>query len=321
MTMNNSDILFLYDAKLTNPNGDADDENRPRMDYERSINLVSDVRLKRYVRDYLENKGHEIFVAKVEDQTLNATNRLKSLFEKYEGNVNLNKITVEQRDWMLDQLIDVRLFGATMPIKSQEQGNKGSSMTLTGPVQFNWGYSLNKVSLVESSTITSHFSSEESNERGAMGKDYRVYYSFIAFHGVISASRAKHTRLKEEDIYLLDEAMIRAIPLLATRSKVGQQPRLYLRVEYNSDQFILGDLRDYIRLEEQEALRSVSEVRLIIDDLVEKLVKVNEQINTIHLWQDQYLTIVHDGKQGSLDSLLPEQLQVKCKPVKGAVHV
>lgn len=316
--MNNSDILFLYDAKLTNPNGDADDENRPRMDYERSLNLVSDVRLKRYIRDYLENKGYDIFVAKVEDQTLNATKRLERLFENYDGKVSLNKITPEQKDWMLDQLIDVRMFGATMPIKSQE--GKGSSMVFTGPVQFNWGYSLNKVSLVESSTITSHFSSEESNERGSMGKDYRLYYSLIAFHGLISAGRAKHTRMKEEDVSLLDEAMIRSIPLLATRSKVGQYPRLYLRVEYNSDHFILGDLRDYIKLEEQEGLRSISEVVLHIDALVEKLSAVINQIGTIHLWQDQHLQLVYNGQQGTFESLLPAPLQEICQPIEGAVH-
>jgi CRISPR-associated protein Csh2 len=51
--INNSDILFIYDAKLCNPNGDPDDENKPRMDYDTQTNLVSDVRLKRYLRDYL----------------------------------------------------------------------------------------------------------------------------------------------------------------------------------------------------------------------------------------------------------------------------
>ena len=56
--MNNSEILFLYDAKLTNPNGDPDEENRPRMDYERGTNLVSDLRLKRYIRDYLADQGY-----------------------------------------------------------------------------------------------------------------------------------------------------------------------------------------------------------------------------------------------------------------------
>ena len=61
--LNNSDILFLYDAKLCNPNGDPDDENKPRMDYERNVNLVSDVRLKRYIRDYFQWTGQEVFVA------------------------------------------------------------------------------------------------------------------------------------------------------------------------------------------------------------------------------------------------------------------
>ena len=60
---NNSEILFLYDAKMCNPNGDMDDENKPRMDYDTSTNLVSDVRLKRYIRDYFENVlNKEIFV-------------------------------------------------------------------------------------------------------------------------------------------------------------------------------------------------------------------------------------------------------------------
>jgi len=56
----NSDILFIYDAKLCNPNGDPDDENKPRMDYDTHRNLVSDVRLKRYIRDYLLNQGEDI---------------------------------------------------------------------------------------------------------------------------------------------------------------------------------------------------------------------------------------------------------------------
>ena len=60
---NNSEILFLYDAKMCNPNGDMDDENKPRMDYDTSSNLVSDVRLKRYIRDYFEKDlKKDIFV-------------------------------------------------------------------------------------------------------------------------------------------------------------------------------------------------------------------------------------------------------------------
>ena len=124
----NSDILFLYDAKLCNPNGDPDDENKPRMDYERSINLVSDVRLKRYIRDYFQWKGLEIFVAKQDDKAVTATDRIKELLksDKIKG------LSAEQMEDLLNRLIDVRLFGATMPLKSEE--GKGTEVTIRIPV-------------------------------------------------------------------------------------------------------------------------------------------------------------------------------------------
>ncbi|KXG09892.1 hypothetical protein AT864_01851 [Anoxybacillus sp. P3H1B] len=306
--MNNSDMLFLYDAKLTNPNGDIDEENRPRMDYERSVNLVSDVRLKRYLRDYFEQIGKEIFVGKVDGETVNATERIKHLFDKFEGKVNVNKLSKEQQDWMLDQLIDVRLFGATMPLKSED---KGSSMTFIGPIQFNWGYSLNKVTLVESTSITSHFGSDNKNDGGNIGKDYRVYYSFLAFHGIVSGHRATHTRLAEDDVRLLDQAMVKAIPLSATRSKVGQYPRLYMRVEYTSPEFVAGDLRDLISLTETEGLRSISEVELRIDALVNRLLEINDEIAHVYYWQDSNLLLSYEGQKGQLADLLPNDVAGK----------
>lgn len=81
----NSEILFTYDAKLCNPNGDPDEENRPRMDWEKEINLVSDVRVKRYIRDYLEDIGQKIYVRKIEgksekpEKVLDATAKEKIL--------------------------------------------------------------------------------------------------------------------------------------------------------------------------------------------------------------------------------------------------
>lgn len=311
--MNNSDILFLYDAKLTNPNGDIDEENRPRMDYERSLNLVSDVRLKRYIRDYLEQLGYDIFVGKVDGNTVNATKRIEELFKNYEGKVkNKKKLSEEEQNWMLDQLIDVRLFGATMPIQSED---KGGSMAFTGPVQFNWGYSLNKVNLVESASITSHFGSSSDSDGGNIGKDYRVYYSFLAFHGVISGHRAKHTRLKDEDVELLDQAMVKSIPLSATRSKVGQYPRFYLRVEYNSNEFIAGDLRDLVELNRKEGLRSISELELVVDPLINKLLEIREEITNLHIWQDSNLIMNFEGEKGLFTDVLPVELKERVVPV------
>jgi CRISPR-associated protein Csh2 len=72
MSVRDGDILFLYDAKLTNPNGDPDDENRPRMDEVTGRNLVSDVRLKRYLRDYWLNGGEDIWVRRTEQEETTA---------------------------------------------------------------------------------------------------------------------------------------------------------------------------------------------------------------------------------------------------------
>lgn len=313
--MNNSEILFLYDAKLCNPNGDPDDENRPRMDYETGKNLVSDLRLKRYIRDYLAENEYEIFVSKPEDKSVTATQRLEIFFKDKKGNKKIDISSKENKDLILDSLIDIRLFGATLPIKGEEKGMSGN---FTGPVQFNWGYSLNKVQLVDSSGITSHFSSKASKEQGAMGKDYRIYYSLLAFHGIISAKRGVKTNLKEEDIKLLDGSLVNAIPLMATRSKVGQYPRLFLRVEYIDDETFIGDFRDYIEIknDEKELIRNISDYQLNIGKLVEILETNKERIESIHLWENNTLKLTDGDKEGTFKTLLTDELKKKIKAIK-----
>lgn len=269
--MNNSEILFLYDAKFANPNGDPDEENRPRMDSERDINLVSDLRLKRYIRDYLFDMGYDIFVRKLDDKSVTAEKRMEE-FKNF------------SEDQILEKLIDVRMFGATMPIK-------GDNKAYIGPVQFNWGYSLNKVELLEAS-ITSHFSTNEKAQQGTMGKDFRVKYSLIAFSGVVSGKRAAKTKLTDEDLKLLDESMKHAIPNQATRSKIGQYPRLYIRVEYIDSETIIGDFRNLISLEEKvESIRDIKECTLDISKLVDVLKKNKDKIKNIYYFADENLEL------------------------------
>jgi len=282
---NNHEVLFIYDAKMCNPNGDPDNENKPRMDYDREMNLVSDLRLKRYIRDYVERfKDKTIFVCKIADKVVNATERLNKLAES-RGVAKIGDLSDKD---LLSELCDVRMFGATMPIKGEKGG---SSRTFTGPVQFNWGYSLNPVSLCESNGITSHFSSESEKTAGAMGKDYRVDYSLIAFHGIISAKRAGHTNLTDEDVTLLDEAMIKSIPLMATRSKIGQYPRLYLRIEYNSPEFFIGDLRKYVDRLENPSIRFVEDYTLNMARLKKMLEDNRERIGKVYWWKDDDLKV------------------------------
>jgi len=274
----NSEILFLYDAKMTNPNGDMDNENKPRMDYDTDTNLVSDVRLKRYLRDYFETAlNKEIFVT---EKATKAEERAKQLKDA----------KLEYTD-----LIDVRLFGAVFAAS-------GANTHLTGPVQFNWGYSLNPVEINESSTITSSFSSGE-----GVGKDFRVKYSLIAFSGGINANTTESTLLTEDDLSLFDKAMIKAIPFNRTRSKIGQTPRLYLRVQADNNQTILNDLREFIslnyKIDNKYAVRTVKEFSVDISKLIEYL--KDKPIEKIIYWKDEELDIPlwSDFQKFNLESL------------------
>ncbi|HNQ43036.1 MAG TPA: type I-B CRISPR-associated protein Cas7/Csh2 [Candidatus Cloacimonadota bacterium] len=271
MINSNSEILFLYDAQMCNPNGDMDNENKPRMDYDTSTNLVSDVRLKRYVRDYLESiKGKEIFItAKAKD----AKERNKQ---------------IKDDKLIHTDLIDVRMFGAVTAEDKREEGH------YTGPVQFNWGYSLHPVEMVDSSTITSSFSSGQ-----GIGKDYRIHYSLLAFSGSINANAAQSTKLSDDDLSLFDEAILKAIPLARTRSKIGQYPRLYLRIELKSKDQFLKDLRPMIRIigkssvvaENLRLIRKPDDYKLDISKLAKYLDANQDKINKIHCFRDDQLEI------------------------------
>jgi CRISPR-associated protein Csh2 len=256
----NSEILFLYEAKLTNPNGDPDDENRPRMDPKTRRNLVSDVRLKRYFRDYAASKLGEdhVWVVKPGGRTVDATERFDQ-FGRDPGRV-------------LSECIDARLFGATFPLKPEEAGRKkGQSIAYTGPVQFSWGISLHPVDLVDSRSITSEFSGAQAGY-GTIGKDYRVYYSLIAFYGAVSARRARDTGATEEDLMRLDDWLWDALVTeTVTRSKIGQRPLLYLRAEYGRPEDMMGDLRRFIAVDWDEPVRDISNVRPELSGLASRL--------------------------------------------------
>lgn len=258
--MNNSEILFIYDAKQTNPNGDMDNQNKPRMDYDRMVNLSSDVRLKRYIRDYLqEYENEELFITSEAENSKDRGEQLK-------------KLKKEHKD-----LIDVRLFGAVF-------AESGANTHLTGAVQFTWGYSLNKVELEETKTITSSFGSGE-----GIGKDYRVKYSLLAYSGSLNAKIGEKSNLTEKDVKLFDKAMINAIPACRTRSKTGQTPRLYLRVEMKDNKSFLKDLREYLFLEYKEDLYDIKDIELCIGGLKEYLDKNKEKIETVYYYIDDMI--------------------------------
>ncbi len=304
----NAEILFIYDAKLTNPNGDPDDENRPRMDPFTRRALVSDVRLKRYLRDYWIDRGYDVWVRTREDGShVDATTReqdLRSIYAQETGQQQQRqkggtRSDEEYKQWFLRRLVDVRLFGATLPIKGGD-GSRGLSEQYTGPVQFSWGYSLHPVELNPSNSITSTFAGRggEKGEYGTIGKDWRLLYALIAFWGHVAAQRARLTEMTASDLELLEDGLLHALSSEATtRSKIGQTPRLYLRVDWTDRAPSFGDPRDGLRLlPAQEDLpverwRSVDEFILDLQPLVERLARYKEQIAAIRYWRHDELKV------------------------------
>lgn len=305
---NNSDFLFIYEAINCNPNGDPDQENKPRMDYETQTNLVTDTRLKRYIRDYFMNEGKEVFVSMAErkkvnpDQKLEFTiNRLlteQDLVETYfDGNDEMRKsfddIIKEKKekegvfkalqnkknralnDFILDKIVketflDIRLFGSAFAVG-------GFTHAYTGPVQINWGYSLNKVYQIDSDSIVTIMNDDSST----FGKDYRVHYSLLAFHGVVNKYSAKQTGLTEKDLEEFRNGIWQAIPSLPTRSKLNQYPKLYLEIVYNDgyNNGHFGDLRDLIHCSPKDEIAGYKKVRKFRDLKIE-LSKLESLINS-----------------------------------------
>lgn len=275
---NNSDFLFLYEAIQCNPNGDIDQENKPRMDYDNKINLVSDVRVKRYVRDYLKTTGTEIFVDMEGENKVSPDSKLTAVLERLLADSDELKTVFADRPDLAEKFKEVEKKAAAKTAKDlikAMQANKdsgevnrhllaylvkqkfidirffgsafaigGFTKSYIGPIQLNWGYSLHKVELMESNSIVTIMNDGSST----IGKDYRVHYSLLAFSGTVNKYAAVGTGLTEEDLGQFRKALWEAIPAMPTRSKLNQYPKLYVEVVYNNgfNNGHFGDLRQYV---------------------------------------------------------------------------
>ena len=83
ITGTNSDFLFIYEGQKTNPNGDPDMENKPRMDYDTKTNLVTDLRVKRNIREYVKDSGNQIFVDTLSDRKVTTDTMLNHIIEDF----------------------------------------------------------------------------------------------------------------------------------------------------------------------------------------------------------------------------------------------
>lgn len=269
------EILFVYDVSYNNPNGDPLDENKPRIDYNTGYNIVTDVRLKRTIRDYLLHyKNLDIFVKEERKPDGNLVAREEKIEE-------LTQDSEKIRDELIRRFIDIRLFGCTIAVKK-------NTIILTGPAQFKFGRSLHKVDLqyIKGTTV---MPSGEGKTQGTLTAKYILPYSLISFYGVINEKTAETQKLNltYEDINLLFEAMWNGINFLNTTSKIGHRSILLLSIFYKSNTlFQIGSLDDLIYIESEksdEEIRTINDYYIKIEKLLRKIENHKDKIDIIKI--------------------------------------
>ena len=305
---NRMEILFLYETKDCNPNGDPLDENKPRTDPETGVATVTDVRIKRTVRDYLfQTKDLEILVRDTEDEQgylKDGKGRCDDFLEEA-GVTQADTITdmvSKVRDTILGHCIDARLFGATLPV---EFGRKKSSIRLTGPVQFSgFNRSLHRVSpqLIQG---TAGFASRKNATQKSFREDHMLPYALISAYGIVNEIAAKTTELSEDDVSLLLEGLWKGTESLISRSKMGHQPLLLLVISYANGRR-LGDLSGRISLtseKEDIAIRAIDDYEINITQLLDGLSELKDDIEGLEIVQDSRLKLRDGDSEGDFISL------------------
>lgn len=221
---NRYEFVILFDVENGNPNGDPDAGNMPRLDPESGLGLVTDVCLKRKIRNYVqtvkeEEKGFKIYIK--EDVPLNRSDR-EACREMGIDETEDKKVTEalkklkksdpdvdgKLRDYMCENFYDIRTFGAVMTTFVKASLNCGQ---VRGPVQFGFARSIDPIFSQEVSITRVAITTEKDaeNKNTEMGRKSVVPYGLYRAEGYISANLArKVTGFSEEDLALLWEAII-----------------------------------------------------------------------------------------------------------------
>ena len=258
------ELLLLFDVCNGNPNGDPDADNAPRTDPETGHGLVTDVCIKRKIRNFVtltrnNTPPDEIYV---KERGILADEQRKAYIKNgLEASSSANKVA---HDWMCANYYDIRSFGAVMTTgKTKEGAEEGKAAKgkekmwncgqVRGPVQFGFAQSIDPVSsashtitrtaLTNSGDTKRESTMEDGEEKagsGQIGRKHGIAYGLYVMHGFISPFLAQDTKFTERDLGLLLEAMTnmfeqdrsaargematRALLLFEHESKLGNAP-------------------------------------------------------------------------------------------------
>ena len=258
---NRYDFVFLFDVKDGNPNGDPDQVNLPRADAEDQHGLVTDVCIKRKVRNYVQLKHdlkapYDIFIRQRD------INSEDSYLNKIIGKTPGDTASVKRKK-LCDDCYDIRTFGAVLSTGEKESGSESveeddgevgktkkqkkdkvrGAGTVRGPVQFTFARSEDRIYQAEHSITRCCVTTEnEKNEQAkkdrefatTFGRKATVPYALYRMHGFISVFDAKKTEFTEEDLNLLWESLVNAFENDRAAARGEMNPRKLVIFKHDS---------------------------------------------------------------------------------------
>lgn len=258
---NRYDFVFLFDVKDGNPNGDPDQINLPRADAEDQHGLVTDVCIKRKVRNYvmLEKKleaPYDIFIR--QEQVLN------KIIDSAKGE------NIPQRQGSLcENYFDIRTFGAVLSV-----GEKGAG-TVRGPVQFTFSRSEDRIYQAEHSitrccvTTQKEADAQEGREHAStFGRKSTVPYALYRMHGFISTIDAEKTKFSEEDLTLLWKSLINAFEndRAAARGEMNPRKLVIFKHDHHLGNELSGRLFERVTVKKNSELpRGIADYKINVD--------------------------------------------------------
>jgi CRISPR-associated protein Csd2 len=300
------DFVYFFDVKDGNPNGDPDQVNLPRADAEDQHGLVTDVCIKRKVRNYIHLKHNLISPYNIFIRQRDITDDdsyLNAVIGKIPGNT-----ASEKRRKLCDDYYDIRTFGAVLStgekenvetpeeegeeeikIKKQKKEKVRGAGTVRGPVQFTFARSEDRIYQAEHSITRCCVTTEnEKNEQAKKDREYAttfgrkatVPYALYRMHGFISAVDAKKTKFSEDDIKLLWESLINAFENDRAAARGEMNPRKLVIFKHSSHlgNELAGRLFERVTVKKNSELpRCINDYSIIVNkDILPSGITVQE---------------------------------------------
>jgi CRISPR-associated protein Csh2 len=287
MIKQNSEFLFAFEAVMTNPNGDPDQENKPRMDYDTNTALVSDARRKRDCREFFKRKGYPIFVDTIDEQKVPMDVMFENIVKKWMNDESrfaelLHSHPILQEKW--NELSSIaKSKGGYLDIYNEIKNNskKGeikkhfsrfNNELITAIIQgelvdirlFGSAMAVENVTRTFTGPVqiswayslhpvelvkSNTITSIMNEDNSTFGKKHKLYYGLFMHSGTINKYAAQLTGMTDEDQHLFRKALVQGMMQNQTDSKQGQTPLFYLEIQYipEFDGFI-GDIRKYVEV-------------------------------------------------------------------------